>query len=129
MITLELPMAVPSLNAISKMHWAERNRVTGQWRWFIRIAVLNGKITVKKFDPAKVTIERFGRRKLDDDNFRGGAKQLMDSLVNEGFLADDSPEHLVAQYIQHISKTARTIVHIEDVHGARSSLPSAAKKR
>ena len=115
MITLDLPMAVHSLNAMAKMHWAKRNRIRGQWQWLVRAAVLNAKIRVKRFDPAKVTIERFGPRKLDDDNFRGGAKQLMDSLVAEGFLADDSPEHLVAQYIQHISKTARTIVRIEDV--------------
>ena len=120
-------MAVPSLNFLNKCHWAKRNRIRGQWQWLVRAAVLNDKIRVKRFDPAKVTIERFGPRMLDDDNFRGGAKGLMDSLVSEGFLADDSPDHLVAQYIQHISKTARTIVHIEDVHGARETLSAPAR--
>lgn len=129
MIVLDLPMAVPSLNAMNKMHWAKRNRLRGEWQWLVKAAVLNDKIRVTMFDPAKVTIERFGPRKLDDDNFRGGAKQLMDSLVHEGFLADDSPDHLVAQYIQHISQTARTLVRIEDVHGARKTLPAPDAQR
>lgn len=120
MITLDLPMAVPSLNAMNKMHWAKRNRLRGQWQWLVKAAVLNDRIRVRVISQAKITIERYGPKKLDNDNFVGGAKQLVDSLVREGFLVDDSPDHLVAQYIQHISKTARTIVHIEDVHGARS---------
>ncbi len=121
MITLDLPMAVPSLNAMNKMHWAKRNRLRGQWQWLVKAAVLNDRIRVRVVPKAKITIERYGPKKLDNDNFVGGAKQLVDSLVREGFLVDDSPDHLVAQYIQHISKTARTIVHIEDVGGATTT--------
>jgi len=124
LITLDLPMAVPSLNAMNKMHWAKRNRLRGQWQWLVKAAVLNDRIRVRVIPVAKITIERYGPKKLDNDNFVGGAKQLVDSLVREGFLVDDSPDHLVAQYIQHISKTARTIVHIEDVHGACSQIPA-----
>lgn len=113
MITLDLPMAVPSLNAMNKMHWAKRNRLRGEWQWLVKAAVLNDRIKVHIIPRAKLTIERYGPKKLDNDNFVGGAKQLIDSLVNEGFLVDDSPEHLVAQYIQHIDRTHRTIVHIE----------------
>lgn len=122
MITLDLPLAVPSLNAMNKMHWAKRNRLRGQWQWLVKAAVLNDRIHVRIIPRAKLTIERYGPKKLDNDNFVGGAKQLVDSLVREGFLVDDSPDHLVAQYIQHIDRTPRTIVHIEVDDGSRATL-------
>lgn len=113
MITLCLEAATPSLNAMNKMHWARRHRLRGQWQWLVKAAVLNDKVTVKTIPNAKVTIERYGAKKLDHDNFVGGAKQLIDSLVQEGFLVDDSPSHVSIRYVQHIDKTSRTLVHIE----------------
>jgi len=123
-ITLDLPMAVQSLNYLNKCHWAKRNRLLGQWQWLVKAAVLNDRIRVHVIPKAKITIERYGPKKLDNDNFVGGAKGLVDSLVREGFLVDDSPDHLVAQYIQHIDKTPRTIVHIEVDDGSCAAKPA-----
>lgn len=61
----------------------------------------------------KVTIDRWGPRLCDHDNIVGGAKQLIDALVAEGFLVDDSPAHLQATYRQHVGKPYRTEVRIE----------------
>lgn len=112
-LTLSLDQATPSLNEVNKMHWSQRNKMRGQWQWLVRAAVLNDKVTVVQHQKARVTIERYGPRRLDHDNLVGGAKQLMDSIVREGFVVDDSPEHLLTEYRQHIDRTPRTIVHIE----------------
>jgi Holliday junction resolvase RusA-like endonuclease len=113
-ITLVLEEATPSLNTVNKMHWARRHRLRGQWQWLVKAAVLNDRIQVKVIPAARITVERYSPRKLDHDNLVGGCKQLIDSLVREGFLVDDSPAHLTANYVQHVDKTPRTIVHIEE---------------
>lgn len=112
-ITLNLDKATPSLNEVNKMHWSQRNRLRGEWQWLVKAAVLNDRVTVVTHEKAKITIERYGPRRLDHDNLVGGAKQLMDSLVREGFVVDDSPKHLLPEYRQHIDKIPRTLVHIE----------------
>jgi len=61
----------------------------------------------------RLKIERYGARLLDFDNFVSGTKPLTDSLVAEGFILDDSPAHLTAEYHQHIGKPHRTVVRIE----------------
>lgn len=113
MFTLNIPMPTPSLNAVNKMHWSVRNRLRGEWQWLVKAAVLQDRIHVSSSEHVNVTIDRYGPRALDNDNFVGGAKQLMDSLVWEGFLIDDTPAHLTACYHQHIGKPARTLVRIE----------------
>lgn len=113
MIMLSLPMPTPSLNAVNKMHWSRRNRLRGDWQWLVKAAVLQERIRVQCSEHVTITIDRYGPRVLDQDNFIGGAKQLLDSLVWEGFMADDTPEHLTATYHQHIGKPARTLVRIE----------------
>ncbi len=115
MITLSIPEATPSLNAVNRMHWSRRNRLRGEWQWLVKAEVLNRKIHVKASEHANVTITRYGPRVLDHDNLVGGAKQIVDSLVWEGFLIDDTPAHLTTTYVQHIGKPSRTVVRIETV--------------
>ena len=42
----------------------------------------------------KLTVVRFGSRKLDPSNLIGGLKGLIDCLVNYGLLVDDDEDHL-----------------------------------
>ncbi len=114
MILLDIPDVTPSANVLNKMHWAARYKLRGQWQWLVKAAILNERIKVKLIPHAKITVERFSSRLLDQDNFIAGTKGLMDSLVREGFIEDDSPKHLTAKYVQHIGKP-RTLIRIEAV--------------
>jgi Holliday junction resolvase RusA-like endonuclease len=114
-ITLSLDKATPSLNELKGLHWSRMHKLRGEWQWLVKAAVLNDRVTVKLLPKARITIERYGPRRLDHDNLVGGCKQLVDSLVREGFVKDDSPDHLVTQYFQHIDQVPRTIVHIEEM--------------
>jgi hypothetical protein len=114
MIELRIPESTPSLNRIWGGHWAKKHEMRKRWQWLVRAARLQAKV----YDPpnyprAIVTIERYGGKHLDHDNFVAGTKCLMDSLVRERLIAGDSPAHITPTYIQRIGKQRGTIVRIE----------------
>lgn len=112
-IKLVLPVASPSFNVLQGRHWSKKAWWRKQWGWMVRAERLRiGGISLPE-SPRKVTIERYGARRLDADNQVAGCKQLIDALVAEGFLVDDSPAHLQATYRQHVGKPYRTEVRIE----------------
>lgn len=51
---------------------------------------------------------------LDNDNFVAGTKFLVDALVAEGFMVNDSPAHLEPHYVQHRG-APRTVITIEAI--------------
>ena len=69
--------------------------------------------------PAKVklTVRRYSNGTLDKGNFIGGCKSLLDALVREGLIFDDSPKWLDDNYEQHKAqvKQGRTEVELEVV--------------
>lgn len=116
MIVLDIPESTPSLNKSMGMQWAKKHRMRARWQWLVRAARLEAKqFPAAPLARARLTIERWGPRILDHDNFVGGAKFLQDSLVKEGFLVDDRPECIgQPQYFQHVGPR-RTVVRIEPV--------------
>jgi len=114
MIELTIPQATPSLNPMLGQFWANRVKQRRQWQWLVRAARLEAKVFLSAPLPrAKVIITRHGRRVLDQDNLYGGTKMLTDSLVREGLLADDSPDHIELTVQQQVTKSPRTVVRIE----------------
>lgn len=114
MITLTIPEATPSLNRCLGIHWAKKMRLRKRWGWLVRTARLNAKVfPVEPLPKARVTITRHGRRICDYDNLIGGTKMLTDSLVKEGILENDTPDHVELVVRQEITKTPHTIVTIE----------------
>ena len=113
MIEFTLPLPTPSLNRQFGEHWAQRAKARKMWGWLVRAEKLklNGEMEMLVF--GRVTIERYGKRILDRDNFIAGTKQLTDALVAEGFLVDDSPNHVQIEYKQFTGKPYRTVVRIE----------------
>lgn len=114
MIELHIPEATPSLNRVWGGHWSKKHELRKRWAWLVRAARLQAKV----FDPpnyprAKLTIERFGGKHLDHDNFVAGTKPMMDSLVKEGFIVNDSPSHISTTYVQHVGKQRGTVIRIE----------------
>lgn len=115
MIVLEIPESTPSLNVVWGGHWSKKHELRQRWAWLVRAARLKAKVyDPPKYPRARLTIERFGAKHLDHDNFVAGTKPMVDSLVREGFFVDDSPEHITATYIQHPgTKIRKTIIRIE----------------
>ena len=116
MIELTIPEATPSLNRMLGQHWAHKHAMRRRWSWLVRAACMEAKVYERpKYARARLTIERTGSRKLDHENALAGTKFLMDSLVQEGFLLDDSPAVIGAPILrQVIDKHVRqTRVRIE----------------
>jgi len=113
MMILDIPEATPSLNRVFQGHWSRRHALRNKWAWLVRAARLEAKLfPTQPLQKAKLTIERWGPKRLDHDNYVAGCKGMIDSLRVEGFIVDDSPGHIEARYIQHIGKR-RTRVCIE----------------
>jgi len=105
-IEIVIPEATPSLNEI--LRW----KANGQHREYtalrdgyclwIRAAMNKAGIFSERVTTdcrVKVAIERHcAGGGLDDDNFRGGCKPLLDALRLEGAIRDDSPKWLTATY-------------------------------
>ncbi len=107
---LLIPFPTPSLNQYLAMHWRTRAKLKSKmlmavltqhtvaarvgWsrNWVVFAVGLDKK--------ALVRITRYGSRMLDDDNFRGGAKPLVDALKDAGLIVDDSPKWMTAEYKQ-----------------------------
>jgi hypothetical protein len=114
-ITLEIPERTPSVNLFHGYHWSKKLKEKQRWGWLVKMAIMEwtGKpIPVPEDGISRVTIERYGPRILDRDNFIAGTKWLMDALVSQRFLVDDSPAHVSAEYHQFTGKPYRTIVKI-----------------
>ena len=119
MITLEIPRATPSMNSTHHKHWRVMHAQKKLWLKEIWIAAHQvkgfaawNKLPAATWIRAKVTIERYSRGELDDDNFRGGLKSVLDALKLNGLIIDDNSKHLELVATQH-KGTPRTIIKIE----------------
>lgn len=115
MIVLEIDEPSPSLNRAHGSHWSRKHKLRKRWGWLVK-AALNaaGFWERPKWKRAKVTVERYGARLLDDENLRAGFKPALDALVKEGILLDDNPNVIGSpQFHQIIGKERRTVVRIE----------------
>lgn len=116
MIELHIPEATPSLNRMLGQFWHQRTKQRKRWQWLVRAARLDARyFPLAPFHKARVTITRYGRRICDTDNLVGGTKMLTDSLVREGILANDTPDHVELVVVQHRTDRPRTVVQIEGI--------------
>lgn len=94
-----IPVILPSLNALLRMHWAKRRRVKQEIGGLLAFTVPPG---CKLSEPVKrsVLIVRRGGKTLDADNLAGGHKPLVDCLVELDLLWDDSPAYAALEYGQ-----------------------------
>lgn len=116
MIELTIPEPTPSLNPMLRQFWVKRTKEQKRWRWLVRAARLEAKYhPTAPIEKARVTVTRHGRRILDTDNLYGGVKGLVDLLVKEGILANDTPDHVELVMRQQKTQTPKTVVQIEAV--------------
>lgn len=135
-VVLRLPMT-PSHNAMKRWHWAKYSKFRDGLQWKIRQQLLTmrvkapwqrlvpindrGTIVSRKnggmfeHDAAKtqLTITRHSAGELDYGNLVGGCKPLLDALVREGLIFDDSPTWLDDAYAQKPAKQKQGYTEVE----------------
>ena len=114
---LTIPEPTPSLNAFYHKHW--RIEHTAKKRWFnmLSIAAMRAGATVAT-SKRRLTVVRYGVRKLDVDNFLGGLKGCIDCLRKLNLLIDDDEDgmELVAHQLRPAPKQkAFTSLTLEDM--------------
>ena len=68
------------------------------------------KIKAAEQKKYKLVILSYRKKKLDYDNLIGGCKHLIDALIEEGFIFDDSPDYIDLNIEQYIAKEYQTII-------------------
>jgi hypothetical protein len=114
-ITIDEP--TPSLNVLLGHHWTRRKKHRERWHWLTKQALGAAQVWVRpNWTRANLTIDRYGPRMLDADNFRAGTKFLTDSLVQAGIIVNDTPAVIGEPALrQIIGKERKTVVRIEEV--------------
>lgn len=114
-----IPRLTLSNNELLRMHFIVRKDLNATWWWEIKAAINkfehNRTEISRSTGPVKrgVLIVSYRKKKLDDDNFFGGLKPLLDSLVAHKLIWDDNPEVLeLRAEIQIDTKDQRTVVEI-----------------
>lgn len=113
---LFIPEAAPSLNRYAYSHWRVRHADKQRWAKMIAAAALRAKAT-KAVGPRRVLFQRWGKRRLDHDNFVGGLKGPIDCLKKLGLIVDDDEQHATFLFEQHSGKGAdpHTVIGLEDL--------------
>lgn len=115
-IKIILPLVTPSLNELLRIHFRKRKRLKQDYEWqLIASGANDSQYKVNGIKKRRVEIRSFRSRLLDQDNFIGGLKPLLDSLVEMDLLLDDGPEYLSLKAEQENSRDQRTEIIIEDM--------------
>lgn len=121
-----IPEELPSLNKWQNMHWGERDRMKKRFeKWIFaelwRIREVNVYVDVNtfwepKFKKAKVIVHTY-RWSLVKDEDNKIVKGLLDALVNEGVIIDDSTEVIESmEYNQSVDrKHRRTLIQVTEI--------------
>ena len=108
-----IPMVLQSLNTFAnkKNRWAYAN-----WKKKVRVIGLYLPEVTRIRSKSSVVIARHygkGRRKYDHDNMVGGCKPIIDLLVRQGYLYNDTPEYVEVEYIQVKSDDGEDQIEIQ----------------
>jgi hypothetical protein len=97
---LRIPETAPSPNCYVRAHWSVYSKIKQHWYWLILEALQASGKPRERLEKARVTIVRYGRNKLDRDNLYGSTKPIADALIVNGFIRDDSEDHIDLQVRQ-----------------------------
>lgn len=123
MIELTIPELLPSLNRMGgagKGHWSAWTKDKNRWHAWVMVAKHN-QAKLAGMNPrhaqARIEIDRHCVADIrDEDNLRAGTKHLMDALVTNGLIKDDSRDCVgipqIQQYRCSKRSEQRTVVRI-----------------
>lgn len=109
-ITFDIPKKIESGNKFMWAHWSKYNNYKIRWFEILALTVRKNKKRPRKMVHIRITSYR--QRFLDDDNLRTGCKPIPDYLARNGWIVDDSPEHVSVEYMQERSKETKTIIEL-----------------
>lgn len=114
-VIIVLAIIVESGNKLLRMHWAKRKKLKESYMWELRsIGPFSPEDKVKEHEKRKVHITSYRKKMLDYDNLVAGNKFLVDCLIGERLLYDDSPKYLDITYEQVLDiKNPRTEIVID----------------
>jgi Holliday junction resolvase RusA-like endonuclease len=112
---LNVPIRVKSRNVLDREHWAVKRKDKQEYCLLIRNQMRINKIDFAKACKYKLTIISVRKRKLDYDNLVGGCKHLIDALIDERFIHDDSPEYIDLNISQVIGRDYRVFVSRDEI--------------
>ena len=93
-----MPRLTPSLNKLIRMHWRERQALIVTWNWEVKAAMRETYQEITFDHPKrKVRIISYRKKISDEDNFIGGLKPLIDALVSNHLLVDDSNKFMILE--------------------------------
>lgn len=98
--TLRIPEASPSLNAFYHKHWRVEHAAKKRWLNMLTVAAIIAGATVAT-SKRRLTVGRYGTRKLDVDNFLGGLKGCIDCLRKLNLLTNDDEAGMELVAEQH----------------------------
>ena len=107
---LVLPLKIKSLNEILKQHWATRRKSKQEYALFIRNQMRLKNIPKAKCKKYYIKILSYRKKLLDYDNLVAGCKGLLDAMIDENLIHDDSPDYVNVIYKQYKSKEYNTII-------------------
>jgi len=94
-ISITVPVPTNTPNEWVWKHWSAYRDIKKGWLKRLHAASIR-HCGLGLFGPpvenASLTIERRGLNELDEDNLTGGVKPVIDSLIQLGFLANDTPD-------------------------------------
>jgi hypothetical protein len=105
---VEIPLRVESLNKFMWAHWRNYANYKTKWHKAMNILLGNNRYSPKK--KLKIKITSYRTRMLDDDNFRGGCKPILDYLEKAGYVEND--KNITAEYEQIKARMNTTILEI-----------------
>lgn len=95
---IEFDIATPSLNDLHQNKWQIIN-----WKKKFLSRMKNYEIlALRKKQKRYLTIQRHGSRILDDDNFYGGCKPLIDAIKEKGLIIDDRNEWCEIKFLPQV---------------------------
>jgi hypothetical protein len=102
-IRVEIKRRILSANAFTNQRGPMKSFAYRKDRdaWFIMLrAALRPRPAPGKCH-VRMEVHSYRNRVLDDANFRGGCKGLVDNLKTLGYLHDDAPKYFFCDYFQH----------------------------
>lgn len=109
---VEINEMVVSRNKLDSMHWSKRSKYSKLWE--ARIIVAFRFRCPQATGKVKIKITSCRPRILDQDNFIGGCKGIIDAMKRLGMIVDDTPKLIDVEYEQVFApaKEAKTILEV-----------------
>lgn len=113
---ITLPIVTMSNNELIRMHFQTRREMKQSYMWeLVAIGANDQKYKAEFGERRRVTIISYRKQLCDPDNFIGGLKILIDSLIEMDLICDDSPKYLELVALQEVKKPYQTEITIESL--------------